>query len=87
MLNNIKKLLQNKQLQEKIKAAKNQAVVIELLLIAGAEKGYTFNTNEITQLLIELNITSHELSEDDLLGVIGGVTKGTIKVSFRWCIN
>jgi hypothetical protein len=72
MLNNLKELLQNSQLQAKIKAATDKATAIELLFTAGAEKGYTFTIDSITQLLAEINATSHELSEDDLLSVSGG---------------
>jgi hypothetical protein len=85
MLNNLKELLQNSQLQAKIKAAADQAAVIELLLIAGAEKGNAFTINGITQLLGELNATSHELSEDDLLGVSGGIPPQTCKSQCSLC--
>jgi hypothetical protein len=37
MLNNLKELLQNSQLQAKIKAAADQSTVIDLLLTAGTE--------------------------------------------------
>jgi hypothetical protein len=73
MLNNLKDLLQNSHLQAKIKAAADQSTVIDLLLTAGAEKGYAFTIEKILQLLGELNNTLNELSEDDLLGVSGGI--------------
>jgi hypothetical protein len=73
MLNNLKELLQNSQLQAKIKAAVDKATAIELLLTAGAEKGYTFTAESITSLLAEINATSNEISENDLLGMSGGV--------------
>jgi hypothetical protein len=87
MLNNLKELLQNITLQEKIKAASNQATVVELLILAGAEKGYTFTVEAITKLLVGLNTTSFELSENDLLGVSGGIpplSKNTCTNS-NWC--
>jgi hypothetical protein len=72
MLNNLKELLQNAQLQAQIKAAANQAEVVKLLVVAGAEKGYSLTVDSVNQLLNELNTGSNELSEDELLGVSGG---------------
>jgi hypothetical protein len=71
MLNNLQDLLQNSQLQAKIKAATDKATIIELLLIASAEKGYGFTVESINKFLLELNPVSDELSENDLLNVIG----------------
>jgi predicted ribosomally synthesized peptide with nif11-like leader len=73
MLNNLRDLLQNSQLQAKIKAATDKASAIELLILAGAEKGYTFTAENISAFLAEVNNVSHELSEDDLLVVSGGL--------------
>jgi predicted ribosomally synthesized peptide with nif11-like leader len=72
MLSNIKELLQNAQLQQQIKTAANQADAIKLLILAGAEKGYTFTAESVSQVLSELTSPSNELSEEELLGVSGG---------------
>jgi hypothetical protein len=72
MLNNLQALLQNSQLQAKIKTATDKAAAVEILILAGAEKGYAFTVEAITQIFSEINNASHELSEDDLLGVNGG---------------
>ncbi|MEP0919911.1 Nif11-like leader peptide family natural product precursor [Leptolyngbya sp. DQ-M1] len=72
MLNNLKELLQNAQLQAQIKAAANQGEVVKLLVIAGAEKGYSLTVDSVSQLLNELKAGSNELSEEELLGVSGG---------------
>jgi hypothetical protein len=72
MLNNFKELLQNPQLQANIKVATDKVAIIELLLTASAEKGYAFTIESINNLLAELNPTSIELSEDDLMLVNGG---------------
>jgi hypothetical protein len=72
MLNNLQDLLRNPQLQEKVKSAADQTTVIDLLLKAGAEKGYSFTVEKIFQLLGELNDTLNEISEDDLLVISGG---------------
>jgi predicted ribosomally synthesized peptide with nif11-like leader len=72
MLSNIKELLQNAQLQQQIKTAANQADTIKLLILAGAEKGYTFTAESVSQVLSELTSPSNELSEEELLGVSGG---------------
>jgi predicted ribosomally synthesized peptide with nif11-like leader len=72
MLSNIKELLQNAQLQQQIKTAANQAEAIKLLILAGAEKGYNFTAESVSQVLSELTSPSNELSEEELLGVSGG---------------
>jgi predicted ribosomally synthesized peptide with nif11-like leader len=72
MLQTLKELLQNAQLQQQLKTAVNQAEVIRLLIAAGAEKGYNFTVESVSQLLSELNASSNELSEEELLGVSGG---------------
>jgi hypothetical protein len=82
MSNNLQALLQNPQFKEKIKAAADQSVVIDLLLMAGAEKGYNFTREKILQFFGELNSTFHELNEDDLLIVNGGVPPYTKQ---RYC--
>jgi hypothetical protein len=73
MLNNLQALLQNPQLQAKIKAAADKAAILELLLIASVEKGYGFTMESINDLLAELNPVSSELSEDELLNVSGAL--------------
>lgn len=76
MLSNIKELLQNAQLQQQIKTAANQAEVIKLLILAGAEKGYNFTAESVSQVFAELtSLQSNELSEEELLGVSGGIPK------------
>ena len=72
MLSNIKELLQNAQLQQQIKTAANQAEAIKLLILAGAEKGYNFTAESVSQVLSELTSPSNELTEEELLGVSGG---------------
>jgi predicted ribosomally synthesized peptide with nif11-like leader len=73
MLSIIKELLQNAQLQQQIKTAANQAEVIKLLILAGAEKGYNFTVEGVSQAFAELtSLQSNELSEEELLGVSGG---------------
>ncbi|MEA5626765.1 Nif11-like leader peptide family natural product precursor [Nostoc sp. UHCC 0251] len=74
MLSQIQSLLQNSQLRENIQAAVTQTEAIKLLLIASAEKGYTFTVESIAQILSELNSAeSVELTEEELLGVSGGM--------------
>jgi predicted ribosomally synthesized peptide with nif11-like leader len=75
MVQHLKQLLQNTQLQQQIKAAANQAEVIQLLLVMGAEKGYNFTVESVSQLLAELSaIDGNELSQEELLSVSGGNT-------------
>ncbi|MBW4420514.1 MAG: Nif11-like leader peptide family natural product precursor [Myxacorys californica WJT36-NPBG1] len=74
MLQNIKDLLQNAQLQQQLQAAANQAEAIKLLILAGAEKGYNFTVEGVSQVLAELMVVeSGELSEQELLSVSGGM--------------
>ncbi|MDZ8106272.1 MAG: Nif11-like leader peptide family natural product precursor [Nostoc sp. DedQUE12a] len=73
MLQQIKELLQNAQLQQQVQAAANQAEAIKLLAIASAEKGYNFTVESMSQMLAELTfVDSNELSEEELLSVSGG---------------
>ncbi|MBD2728091.1 Nif11-like leader peptide family natural product precursor [Nostoc sp. FACHB-892] len=73
MLPQIKSLLQNSQLRENMQAAVSQTEAIKLLLIASAEKGYTFTAESVAQMLSELTfVDSNELSEEELLSVSGG---------------
>ena len=78
MLNQIKELLQDPQLQQKVKAAANQEEAINLLTSAGAEKGYNLSTEEVSQALAELTSgKTSELSEEELLTVSGGMRPNT----------
>lgn len=73
MLQQIKDLLHNPQVQETVKSAANQAEAIKLLMIAGAEKGYNFTVESMFQVLAELAaVQGNELSEEELLTVSGG---------------
>ncbi|MBW4576032.1 MAG: Nif11-like leader peptide family RiPP precursor [Aphanothece sp. CMT-3BRIN-NPC111] len=73
MLNQLKELLQDPELQQKVKAAANQEEAINLLTSAGAKKGHNFTTEEVSQALAELtSVKSNELGEEELLNVSGG---------------
>ncbi len=76
MLNQIKALLQDRQLRQKIKAAKTLDEAIKLIMTADAEKGHNFTTEDVTQMLSKLAPGSGneliKLSESDLLAVAGG---------------
>lgn len=72
MIQNIKELLQNAQLQQQVKAAANLAEAIKLITIAGAEKGYSFTQESVTQVVSGLILEEQELSEMDLQAVAGG---------------
>ncbi|BAY78520.1 hypothetical protein NIES25_49950 [Nostoc linckia NIES-25] len=78
MLQQIKELLQNAQLQQQVQAAANQAEAIKLIAIASAEKGYNFTVESLSQMLAELTfVDSNELSEEELLSVSGGMMADT----------
>ena len=83
MLNQIKALLQDGQLRQKIKEAKTLDEAVKLITTADAEKGGNFTTEDVTQMLTKLASGSGnelielseqdllELSEQDLLAVAG----------------
>ncbi len=72
MLNQIKALLQDGQLRQKIKAAKTLDEAIKLIMTTAAEKGNNFRTEDVTQMLSKLAPGSeNELSESDLLAIAG----------------
>ena len=73
MIQNIKELLQNAQLQQQVKAAANLAEAIKLITNAGAAKGYSFTQESVAQVVSGLMLEEHELSEADLLAVAGGL--------------
>ncbi|RUR72304.1 Nif11-like leader peptide family natural product precursor [Chlorogloeopsis fritschii PCC 9212] len=78
MIAQIKELLANAQLQQKIEEAADLAESIKLIVSAGAEKGYNFTTEAVSQLLAELTSPeTTELSEEELLMVSGGATPHT----------
>ncbi len=72
MLNQIKALLQDRQLRQKIKQAKTLDEVIKLIAIADAEREHKFTTEDVTQTLTGLATKQwQKLSELDLLAVAG----------------
>ena len=87
MLKQIKALLQDAQLRQKIKQAKTLDEAIELIALADAEKGSNFTTEDVTQMLTKLAPGSDneliELSESDLMAVAGGDLR-TANRSYCW---
>ncbi len=77
MLNQIKTLLQDGQLRQKIKAAKTLNEAIKLITIADTRKSNNLTTEDVTQMLTKLTSGSdnewQKLSEKDLLAVAGGI--------------
>lgn len=85
MIENIKELLQNTQLQQQIKEAANSAAAIKLIATAGTQMGYSFTQESIAQVVSELML-ERELSEADLLAVAGGLRGSAITgLSFYNC--
>ncbi|OUL25476.1 Nif11-like leader peptide family natural product precursor [Nostoc sp. T09] len=73
MIENIKELLQNVQLQQQLKEAGNLAEAIKLITIAGAQKGYSFTQESVAQVVSGLILEERALTESDLLMVAGGL--------------
>ncbi|MDZ7960291.1 MAG: Nif11-like leader peptide family natural product precursor [Aulosira sp. DedQUE10] len=84
MIQNIKELLQNAQLQQQIKEAANLAEAIKLITTAGAKKGYSFTQESIAQVVSELMLEERALTESDLLMVAGGL-KSDCKCGLIYC--
>lgn len=72
MIQNIKELLQNTQLQQQVKQAANLAEAIKLITTAGVEKSYLLTQESVAQVVSGLMLEEHTLLEDDLLAVAGG---------------
>ncbi len=79
MLNQIKALLQDGQLRQKIKETKTLDEAIKLIATTTAEKGNNFGIKDVTQMLTKLVSGGEneliELSESDLLAVAGGIDR------------
>ena len=78
MIENIKALLQNAQLQQQVKEVANLAEAIKLITTAGVEKGYSFTQKSVAQVVSGLIREEHELSEGELLAVAGGLAAGCV---------
>jgi hypothetical protein len=85
MIQNLNELLQNIQLQQQIKQADSLAEAIKLITTAGAQKGYSFTQETVTQVVSGQMLQATELSEADLLAVAGGAQSFTGFESFMWC--
>ena len=89
MLNQIKALLQDAQLRQKIKEAKTLDEVIKLIATAAPEKGDNFTTEGVTQMLTRLLPGSgnegEELSKEDLLAVAGGLQGAAGNTGYSGC--
>lgn len=82
MIQHIKELLQNAQMQQQVKEATNVVEAIKLITIASTQKGYSFTQESIAQVVSELMLEERELSEADLLNVAGGLQSFTTWESF-----
>jgi predicted ribosomally synthesized peptide with nif11-like leader len=87
VINDIKKLLQNAQLQQQVKAATNLVEAIKIIVSAGAEKGYIFTQESVAQAIDSLMSDERELSEADLLAVAGGAAPTSLRCCSCRCGN
>jgi hypothetical protein len=73
MLKDIKALLEDIQLREKLRTAKTLDDAMKLLATAGAEKRVNLRTEDLSRVLSYTGLALlHELSEAELLGIAGG---------------
>jgi methionine salvage enolase-phosphatase E1 len=86
MIQNIKELLQNAQLQQQVKEAANLAEVIKLITTAGAQKGGSFTQESVAQMISGLVLEDHELTEADLLAVSGGLRAPYQSTDWKSCL-
>ncbi|NKB17434.1 MAG: Nif11 family protein [Pseudanabaena sp. CRU_2_10] len=77
MIQNIKELLQNTQLQQQVKETTNLGEVIKLIANAARQRGYSFTQESLAQAIGGLMLEDRELTEADLLAVSGS----------RWCCS
>jgi predicted ribosomally synthesized peptide with nif11-like leader len=82
MIQNIKQLMQNPQLQQQLKQARNLAEAIQLIANAGKQEGYSFTQESVARAVDGLMLKEQELSEQDLLAVAGGAKSFTSEESF-----
>ncbi|MEM7065809.1 MAG: Nif11-like leader peptide family natural product precursor [Cyanobacteria bacterium P01_B01_bin.77] len=73
MLNQLKALLNDKQLQQQIKASNSLADAIALLTTTGVQKGCQFSRESIYQLIQEQSKPIEHLDENTLSIVAGGL--------------
>lgn len=85
MIQNIKELLKNTQLQQQVKEAANLAEAIKLIATVGVQKGYSFTQENVAQVVNTLMLEEHELSEEDLLAVAGGLRNSSMTGSILSC--
>lgn len=73
MIQIIKELLLNAQLKQQVKEAANLIEAIQLITLAGVEKGYSLTQENVAQAISGLMLGEQELSEEDLQVVAGGL--------------
>ena len=72
MLAQIKDLLQNAQIRDKLRGASTHAEAVEVLTRASAARGYGLTAEGVARALDGLSAGPRELTEEELLGVSGG---------------
>jgi non-ribosomal peptide synthetase component E (peptide arylation enzyme) len=78
MLPVMQELLSNPHVRQQIQEATDVEQTIQVIVTAGAEKGYTVTSAAVSQVLAELSSTEdEELSEAELLLVSGGESPHT----------
>jgi hypothetical protein len=75
MLAQIRDLLQTAQTREKLRSASTHAEAVEVLTRAGAARGLT--AESVSRALDGLSASPRELTEEELLGVSGGMAGDT----------
>ena len=80
MMENIKALLQNAQLQQHMKDATDLEEVAKLIATAGVQKGYPFTPESVAQAVSGLMVWDSELTEAELQEVAGGITFRSMRI-------
>lgn len=74
MIQDIKDVLQDIQIQQQIKESANLSTAIKLITSAGVKKGYSFTRENVAKVVSGLILEKQELTESELLSVGGGLS-------------
>jgi hypothetical protein len=68
-------ICQDSQLQQQLNTVVTLTEAAELIVASGIKQGYQFITSQVTEVLNNMQMLaySEELSEEELLGVAGGL--------------
>jgi predicted ribosomally synthesized peptide with nif11-like leader len=84
MSNIIKNLLQDAQLRQKLQNVTNVAEAMQLIVVAGKQKGYAFTQKDLAEAIHQVQNPELELSDAALEAVAGGGCPQTVPLTRCW---